>query len=280
MAMAKLLLISLLLMLSACSSTRFAYGFLDDWLQWRIDDYINLTEQQQRIARQQTKDFHRWHRQTQLNQYAEFIERTIELIDQDDISLTQLDKHLGQVATLWDNSIEYLLPSSVALLQSLDKAQKRDLLSNIEKRQARERKKNAKLTLEEKQQQRLKRTEKRLKQWLGSITPAQQTILEQWAGNIDAMSDARAQRQSIWNQTFADLLTQKENSFDINAARLVFMNADTLWPTSYTERFAQNKALFLDMIVQINAQLDDTQKQSLIQGLLNYQNDFTALAKR
>lgn len=274
------LVLLFLLLLSACSSTRLSYGFLDNWLQWRIDDYITLTQQQQRLANKQIKDFHRWHRQTQLTQYSDFIDRTLELIEQETISTVQLEDHLNQVAVLWDNSIEYLLPSSVELLQSLDSTQKEDLLNTIEKRQASARQENANLTLEEKQEKRLERTEKTLKKWLASITPAQQTTLEQWVRQINLMGDARTQRQAIWNQTFTDLLSREDTAFDISAARLVFIDAETLWPANYSERFSQNKALLLDMIVQIHAQLDDTQKQSLSQRLLTYKNDFIYLAGR
>ena len=270
----------LTLLLSACSSARLSYGFLDTWLQWRIDDYVSLSAEQQTFANQQLKEFHRWHRQTQLEEYSDFIERTVVLIRQENISTEELDTHLNQVTALWDASIEYLLPFSVALLQQLDESQKEDLLNNIKTQQAKERDENSQLSIEQQQQERLDKTEKRFKQWLGSINTAQQNILSEWARSIQVMANARDQRQLVWNQRFNELLVKSDNDFDIKAARLLFMDAEQLWPKSYTERFDQNKTLLLNMIVDVHQQMDSTQKQFLIRRLQNYQADFMYLAAR
>jgi len=269
----------LTLLLSACSA-RLSYGFLDTWLQWRIDDYVSLSAEQQTFANQQLKEFHRWHRQTQLKEYSDFIERTVVLIRQENISTEELDTHLNRVTALWDASIEYLLPFSVALLQQLDESQKEDLLNNIKTQQAKERDENSQLSIEQQQQERLDKTEKRFKQWLGSINTAQQNTLSEWARSIQVMANARDQRQLVWNQRFNELLIKSDNDFDIKAARLLFMDAEQLWPKSYTERFDQNKTLLLNMIVDVHRQMDNTQKQFLIRRLQNYQADFMYLAAR
>lgn len=274
------LLLLTLLWLSACSSTKLSYSFLDNWLQWRIDDYIQLNASQQRFTTAQINDFHRWHRHTQLDAYSAFIDDTITLLDQQTLTTEQLDKHLQTAITLWDKSVEYLLPAAVEILQNLDGAQTDSLLANIEKRQARNHKKNAKLSIDEKQLQRLQRTEKTLTKWLGSINTNQQHILEQWVGRIDYMSNARTERQRIWNQTFRGLLTQNGVSFDMNAARLVFMDTETLWTKDYAQRFEKNKMLFFDTVIKIHAELNGEQRQLLAQRLHNYKNDFILLATK
>jgi len=202
------------------------------------------------------------------------------LIRQENISTEELDTHLNQVSALWDASIEYLLPFSVVLLQQLDESQKEDLLNNIKTQQAMERDENSQLSIEQQQQERLDKTEKRFKQWLGSINTAQQNTLSEWARSIQVMANARDQRQLVWNQRFNELLVKSDNDFDIKAARLLFMDAEQLWPKSYTERFDQNKTLLLNMIVDVHQQMDSTQKQFLIRRLQNYQADFMYLAAR
>jgi len=275
-----LLILIVLLLLSACSSARLSYGFLDNWLQWRIDDYVSLNAEQQVFANQQLKAFHRWHRQTQLAEYSVFIDRTAALIEQETINTKQLNTYLDQVSNFWDTSVEYLLPFGVELFQQLDASQKEELLSNIKRQQASFREKNGQLTLRQKQQERLDKTEKRLNQWLGSISPAQQKTVSDWVSRIQTMDDVRDQRQLVWNSAFSEFILREQNDVDLASARQLFIDAEQLWPASYTERFDQNKTLLLNMMIKIHGQLDQSQKQFLIRRLKNYRADFTHLAAR
>jgi len=67
----RLLLITLLgLLLNGCSAIRLGYGNADSLARWWMDQYIDMSPEQDALARERLARLHAWHRKTQLPDYA------------------------------------------------------------------------------------------------------------------------------------------------------------------------------------------------------------------
>lgn len=88
-------LIIFLAALSACSSTTFIYNRLDFLLPWYLGDYVDLSRAQKKDLDELLQPFLQWHRSQELplyldtlNQVSDTLDRTLELQDVIDISLS------------------------------------------------------------------------------------------------------------------------------------------------------------------------------------------------
>lgn len=61
-------------LLAGCSAVRTAYNQAEHVAVWRADDYFDLNEEQKRMFRAAFGRLHAWHRATQLEAYAGFLE--------------------------------------------------------------------------------------------------------------------------------------------------------------------------------------------------------------
>jgi len=71
----KLLLLALLLLLQACSAVKLGYNNADSLLYWRLDSYVDFSDEQAPRVRAEIAQFHRWHRHEQLPVYADTLQR-------------------------------------------------------------------------------------------------------------------------------------------------------------------------------------------------------------
>jgi hypothetical protein len=64
------------LALAACSAVRLGYNYADTYVLYSLNDYLELSDEQEALARQRASALLAWHRETQLRDYAAFIEST------------------------------------------------------------------------------------------------------------------------------------------------------------------------------------------------------------
>ena len=58
------------LFLQGCSAVRLGYGNADSLARWWIDQYLDLSPEQDALARERLAGFHAWHRKSQLPDYV------------------------------------------------------------------------------------------------------------------------------------------------------------------------------------------------------------------
>lgn len=64
-----------LALLSGCSALRFGYNQAPELVYWWLDGYVDVDEAQSPRLRESIRDWFRWHRQTQLPEYAQWLAR-------------------------------------------------------------------------------------------------------------------------------------------------------------------------------------------------------------
>jgi hypothetical protein len=65
-----ILLVATGLFLQGCSAVRLGYGNADSLVRWWLDQYLDLSPEQDALARERLVRIHAWHRKTQLPDYV------------------------------------------------------------------------------------------------------------------------------------------------------------------------------------------------------------------
>ena len=74
-------LLVLAFVLAGCSANRFLYNRADTFVRWAIDDYVDLTREQQKRFDADLDELLDWHRRDELPLYREFIVSSLDALD-------------------------------------------------------------------------------------------------------------------------------------------------------------------------------------------------------
>ncbi len=118
-------------LLSGCGAVRFAYGQGPDLAYWWLDGYADFNEEQTPRARDELSEWFRWHRATQLPDYAQFLARLQGHATQP-ITPAQVCRLYDEAWGRLDPMIDRALPAAVETVRSLTLAQ----VAHIERKYA------------------------------------------------------------------------------------------------------------------------------------------------
>jgi len=181
---------TLVVVLAACSSIKLSYNHGDTLLYWWLDAYVDLDSGQKEWVEADIDKLFKWHRETQLQDYVQVLsngQRQLKgtvtqadlLADYDDIkrrSLTVVMKAAPDLADL----ARSLQPEQIAQLQKKfasnnDDYRKKFLSGSTEKRQA----------------YRYKKSMEQFELWFGNFSSEQESVIRK-------ASDARPLDNQIW----------------------------------------------------------------------------------
>lgn len=174
-----LLLVSIALLLPACSAIRLGYGNADSLARWWIDQYLDLSPEQDALARERLTRLMVWHRKSQLPDYALVLgqARTMAVgksTTADGLVLT--DAIIRRVRRLADQAI----PDAADLLLTLTPAQIERMATRLAEKNV-SYAKEARLAEGEAGQRkaRFKRLLERAEFWYGAFSDGQETAIRQ-----------------------------------------------------------------------------------------------------
>ncbi|WP_353302034.1 DUF6279 family lipoprotein [Sessilibacter corallicola] len=275
----KILFVILCLSLTSCSQTKLAYGFLDNWIRWQVNDYVDLNKDQSKVLKSASKDFHRWHRENELVRYSSFIEETISQLDQSEINTGDVESVLDQVQQLWDTSAQQLQKPTISIVSTLSEEQVQNILATLEEQEKDNLKDIEETTFEERQEKRIKGAQKFFAKYLGKLNDEQKQIIADSYNLGKSTHPYGTERNRKWRQEFKSALSsdlsQPENEQQLTT--LLFKYPEHL-NEEHQKISEHNQQITYDMIVQLHKTLTKKQKRKLFSKLRKYQTDFLDLA--
>lgn len=277
-AMRLLVAVFCLLALTSCSSIQFAYNQLDTWLRWQLDDYVDLNSGQKSQLSTSLESFHRWHRQTQLPRYAEFLdELALEASngDLEELSLPAIEEDVNQ---FWDTSsnqlFQQLLPLTAELtptqIDELEQALFEKRMESMEKWQR---------SPEKVRERRNKRIRKQSRRWLGSVNDRQEQLIAAFVDQVAYNPLLRDQQRQIWQARFVSLLREKPPGYQDQLLDLMH-NPEQLWSDDYRRMQAERREQAMKLSRELLASTTPAQRRHLTETLQDYATDFRTLAQR
>ncbi len=274
-----LLLVSIM-SLAACSSIKTLYNQLDWLLPWYLDDYVSLNDQQQGVFEKQLESAIQWHRQHQLPQYADFLDR-LAVFAEDGLDGKEIDSVYLDTRGFIDLLIEGLVLQFSDLIGHIDDRQLAELSNNLEQKNLQFRKKYIDT---EETIQRDKRAEEKLKSiefWTGSVTEQQKKIVERWSQSYLLMGQEYLESRLRWQQRLKQVLKQRVGQTDVTSQLLSLvrqrreMRSETFFDKKrFNDRV--DKQLYLDLDKSLYSQ----QRAFLLKRLKSTARDFRELAEQ
>lgn len=272
------LLLATLLALGSCSSIQFAYGQLDRWLRWQLDDYVDLNRTQKSQLQAALDSFLAWHRQTQLPRYADYLEQLAGQVEGGQPDAVQLAAVEETVRGYWDAASTQFYDLLIPLAGSLERDQIDELEKNLREKRAESlekwRKSPGKI-----ERRRRKRIRKHSERWLGSLSDKQEELIADWVAQVAYNPLLRDRQRARWQARFVELLRNKPDNYQ-SQLRDLMLNPEQLWSDDYRQMQEERLRRARTLSEKILASTTPRQRQHLTETLREYAGDFRELAGR
>lgn len=257
---------------------RTTYNNLD-WLAIRwLNDQIDLSDEQERLARSAIEGKLAWHCENELPDYIELIDRIDHDIATHQITVDALDRYGEEIVAFGRRLLGRAQPSLFEFLASMDKDQVTALIADIDQRNEELATEYDEITPEERRQQRVERMDGFLRRLFGRLNPGQQLRLDQWARDRQPTANFERQRREARDQQFIEALAVREDpaEFERRMNTLFELTQPDSRPESdpAQQAMAHNRSIMLNALVDIFDLADARQIERLRNRLEDLANDF------
>jgi hypothetical protein len=267
-----------IILLAGCSAVRIVYNQADTILPWIADDYFDLEAAQRQDFDARLDPLLKWHRREQLPDYIKFLgemkQRSQRPLTRDD-AVWLIEGSKSRFRTLTDKGT----PDAVELLATLTPDNIRALEKHFDKvnqKFAREHRLNG--TAEERRRARLERTLKRIREWTGALTPAQETRITALNDTIPYTDHLRQQDRQRRQKEFVALLNTRHNKVEFERAlRAWFRDWEKGRPPDMHAALNDGYEKRITLYLEVERMLTQQQRTHLQQKLQDYMDDLSAL---
>jgi hypothetical protein len=268
--------------LAGCSALRIGYGQGPQFVLWWLDGYVDLDENQTAQARDAIRAWFRWHRATQLPDYAALLARLQTDLAQP-VTPAQVCALMDDVQARTVTAFEPAAPALVDLARTLSPDQLAHLARRYAKNNADYRRDFLQASTEERLQQQVRRVVERAEFLYGRLDDAQRERIAAWVADSpfdpQAWDVERQRRQQEILQLLRRLSTEAVPQDEaVTAMRQL---VDHMWRSprdgyrAYQERLAQYNCAFA---AQVHDQATPEQRRRAIARLKAWEDDLRALA--
>ena len=260
------------LLLSGCGA-KFAYNNLSLITPWYVDDYIDLTEQQQVIFDRHLENLHSWHRQTEWPEYRRLFSDLHQHLHRPELDPQLLRTKITKLRGHWDALIQQASPAVIELSATLTDAQREAFFAALEERNQK-RLERADTPVEHKQES-LERIEK----WMGPLSKQQRTWVERFAAENPDLTEETVAAHRAFQAQLSKLMSQSTMaSFPSRVGALL---ADALGGSQEGQELNRLREQQLNARVELFQKLwvsaTDNQKRKVRSRLKGYIDDIDDL---
>ncbi|MBQ1783862.1 MAG: hypothetical protein II007_09440 [Gammaproteobacteria bacterium] len=272
------LLLALLVMISGCS-LRLTYGFLDWWLLWQVEDYVTLDSGQQQQLEQALQQFHQWHRQHELPRYAALAEETAQILAAPRISVAQLQQIEDEASTLWQASVDRLLPAGIRVLASLSDEQVSELAESLALARAEFAEEYVAPSATERLQNRAARLVETLEPLVGELNDQQQQQASEAVRRLQESASLALAHREQEHARFLALLAGRQQPGFASALTAFVHDYELRRPQPLQQVYDHNGAIVHQLVIDLHVNLTRKQRRHLDRYLREHQDIFLELAR-
>ena len=272
--------LSCLVLLNSCT-IRLSYHLLDNIMMWELNQYASLKGQQKKDARQAIDDFHKWHRQTQLDDYADYLENLKSQMLAGPVSAKFLHKESDKLQNMLDVSADKILPSVTDVAATLSEDQIQQVLEKLKDDREEYRKDYIDADDEKIQKRRIRDLTRYIGGFFGRFTEEQKQRLIDWEDSLEPHEEFMIKQQIKWQAEFIEAMTFQDQPTELQARlrNLILYRTDN-WDTELQRRLDVNQTLTFVMLADLFNSQTAKQKQKMERKFDQYIDDLRALAKR
>ena len=273
------ILVVITILLTACSSTRFIYSFIDDFIQDEITYFLDLNEKEELLLSQEVSEMVNWHRTSMLPRYATYLINVADKIEKKEYESADINKLLENARFLIEQTISGLIPYASKFLinyltnEDIEFMEKRMLIRQQER--ITELSKSEDILYKE----RLKRLTLNFERFFGELNDSQKTQLEAHTSQTLGESRVRLHNRTLRQKVFIRFLkTQPTETVLIAFTEKLLIRGHLITNPSYEDFSATSLKRFEILLVNMLSVSSEVQLKTIIDNLRAYASDFEAVS--
>jgi hypothetical protein len=259
------LVVFVLLFMSACSM-RVTYNYLDWIIPYYMDDYVTLTDKQEKFFDHTTIQFLDWHRTEELPRYENYIVGLKES-QTAPMSRQQVLQFFGDAEALWTSLLSESMPSLLGLSTQLSEKQLKEindaLKDDIKELQNKYGKQN---DIQRREFWREKMYDV-VDDWLGRVTDDQSEIIRLWSETRKNTTDSWLAYRNNWRKVFIELLNRRHSANFKDDMTIFLLNPQRFYQRAYRLDVSENRRHFAQVIADLSTTFIPQQRQHLQHAL-------------
>jgi len=263
--------------IGACSRVGLAYRNLDVIIPWTLNDYLDMSGEQKGWFNERLKEHLDWHCTTQLPVYMEWLDRLQTMVETNQVTDAALQARTREAKAAIAQTAREITPSAVELLQGLDDKQVAEMNDAFAKDLRKRQEEFLKPTLDQQIKQRTERMDKRLDDWLGPLSPAQQQRVVTWSKALGDQNTQWIANRAHWQTQFSAAVAQRHSPGFPQRIETLLVNRESLWTPTYRQAYANTEAQARGLIVDLMAESTPAQRQQLLKKIEGVRKDFNDL---
>jgi hypothetical protein len=273
-----LLIAAIALLLYGCSSVRLAYNTADFFIERYADDYLGLDGAQMERWSPTLETTLAQHREQELPYLAAFFDSAQNDARKgfDETDVTCL---LDQFQTIYQRHFRLAAVAAGPLLAGLDKQQIDALERTFDKEAREDAKENAPSNIARRNRKRAERYLENLQWWIGKPSASQRAIVRDVTASMPDTGSWYAYRDAKRQELIA-LLRNGASAQRIERFLNHWLVDYRDMPASLQRARQDLRQGFTELLVRLDASLDEDQRRKFINRLTRLRSDFMALQRR
>ncbi len=255
------------LMLQACA-TKFVYTQLDWIIAQYIEQYVSLDNEQSELLKKQLDKSLRWHRKTQLSQYANWIKAFRDDVE-NGLDRAKVNNHFTSVNAYYKSSIARLIDDIGILLPGLTADQTKEVMDIFIDENDEFQEMYLNKNKEELKKQKLEKLTEQFENWLDDLTEQQKGILNSFVMSYEWHYAEHYRLRLEWQRQLSVLLKQAKIGKDV-IENIKGLNYNNLRNEQSKKKLKQKKQRYMDLIVSISKTMSKKQKEYFFEKIDDY----------
>lgn len=198
-------------MLAASCSFKTIYQQLDYLIPTYVEGMVSLDSMLEEKVEQRSLVLINWHRNTQLQQYSEWL-RVLQQDANKELTEETMRKHIATLDSFWQKLSLKVNKEMATLLPLLNEEQREELFLNIEDSNEDFREEYVEIDEEERLALYKERFFDVYETWLGDLTEEQEEVIEKTATQMQTTTGLRLERRQLWQRSIHRVLSGSENA--------------------------------------------------------------------
>ena len=263
-----MILTTLIFFLTTCSSTRFIYTFVDEFIKDEVNYFLDLDEEEKVFLNQQVSAMVNWHRTSMLPKYASYLNNIADKLEDGQYTTSYISKYLANGKSLIEETVTGLIPYASRFLIQFQTVETIELIENkmLNRRQERiiELSKPDNFLYEK----RLERLTSNFERFFGELKDLQVRLLEAHTRKTLYESRVRLHNKTLRQKVFIRFLKTQPTEVDLTTYlnKLLLQGHKITNPTY--QAFSKDSLRFHDLLVVPHT--STVQRETIVNKLRKY----------
>jgi hypothetical protein len=270
----------MLLCLTACSSTRFAYRHADWFINWAVDDYISFDSEQQTQFDAALEDWLDWHCSKELPRYSIYLRDLSAALSLDttrlsDASLLDFSERASEA---WTVSLSRGLSQASRIFSGLSGEQVEQLLKELDNKNQDFKKDYVSISAKKLKKLRVGRVRDAMTRWAGSMRDVQLKLAQDWARSADNTYGLIYARRLHWRDRFQYILSKRPyDDFEHDFTSLL-LHPELLLADDERDRLLASQQSARQLLLSLERSLSKRQREYFLAELAKTTDDIKHLS--